>query len=373
MESVNSYKGRRLAKMNRKICAVQFQCAPYRDNTYEYFNSVSTDRIEMQVFGGETETHPEWNYKTDIQKNIHNVKSGKFDPSIKTFLQKERWDAICVAGYNAPTAKYAIIYGLIHSIPIIMQADTVKSGKLSWVKRILYKLFSSIWVPGNAAKSYFMNNGVSENKIFLGEYTYDYEAIKKYVDNVDKSTLRKQMNIGSEDFVFLFVGKLIIDRRIGNLVEAINMISTKKIKFVIIGDGDDINKLEYIKDKSCVIHIPSVPLSDLYDFYAVSDAYIHPGKEPFSCAVMQAIAAGLPVITTEEVGASKDFSLDFANNIIIPFDNVNELYNAINEVYSEREVMKMEAKKAQKYYCSERSIPFAASQLQEAINISCKK
>ena len=355
-----------------KIGAVQFQNAPYRDSTYDYYNSHFHDKIYVGIFKGVEDTHPEWNYKNNNLKSS-SISCFGFDKSIKKWLKENDFDAISVAGYSSLTSIYAIAYALFHRLPIILQADTVESRRWTRLKKFIYKLVSSIWLPGASSKRYFLSCGVSEEKLFSGSYTYDYSMIKDRIKLIDKKYYRKYYGIEKNEYVFLFVGKLIPSRKIDNLIEVINKIKFYDIKFIIIGDGDDEGKIDKITNKEKLVYIPSVTLQELYIYYAIADAYVHPGKEPYSCAVMQAVASGLPIVITDEVGAVNDFSDSLKNFIKVPYNNIDMLYEAILYIYNNREIYCSNAIVAQTFICEDRSIEFAANQLKEAIQYAINR
>ena len=349
--------------MRRKIlnvAVVQYINAPYKDETYVFLQDHYPVKLHIANFCIE-DNHPEWEYKN---------KDNNACSSLKDFLKNEKKpiDAIIISGYSEKISRNALIYSKIHAIPIIMMADSVESFHLNFLKKKIYKHIDAFWVPGERSKKYFLSKGVDNRKIFTGGYTYNYKDIRDHLKLMNRKEMREQFGFQESDFVFLFIGKLIPSRRVSDLVDAFVKIEEKNIKIIIIGDGEDKAYIETASNSDTrIISIAKVNLEHLNDYFVMADAYIHPGKEPYSCAVMQAAAAALPVIATEEVGAIDDFLINGENGIVIPLGNIVKIREAILSVYKNIIKYKENAVKTQKYVCENLSIEFAAKQLYKAI------
>ena len=153
----------------------------------------------------------------------------------------------------------------------------------------MYRRADAFWVPGSKSKAYFEQYVGNERPIYLGSYTDDcVNQMKKVNDSFKiRSSLRNELGISQNSFVFLFVGKLIESRNIGILLGAAERISNEnqKIEILVIGEGEENYKIEEYSNKySNVKWIPRVRRSELEKYYAIADAYVHPGEEPYSLA-----------------------------------------------------------------------------------------
>ena len=64
-----------------------------------------------------------------------------------------------------------------------------------------------------------------------------------------------------------------------------------------------------------------------------SDVFVLPSRhDGWGVVVNQALAAGLPIITTDAVGAGLDFVENGVNGICVPANNVNALFNAMETI-----------------------------------------
>lgn len=148
-----------------------------------------------------------------------------------------------------------------------------------------------------------------------------------------------------------------------NLLYAIETINA-----AYIGDGKEkhiVNNAAATDDR--ITAVSKVNLDHLYNYHAMADAYIHPGKEPYSCTVMQAAASAMSVVLTMEVGAIDDFLHDGENGIIVPLGNVERIHDALIKVYCKKEKFTKSAKDVQNYVCNNLAIEHAVDQLFKAI------
>lgn len=166
----------------------------------------------------------------------------------------------------------------------------------------------------------------------------------------------------------MFVGKLIPSRHIEVLVEAIRILESKgyDFKVIIIGSGPDKSIVdEAVKQSETIISVESVPYEKLHRYYGLSDAYIHPGKEPYSLATVEAVIAGIPVIATSGVGCTYDYLVDGKNGYY--FDgSAKDLANKMEQVL-EGKIDQTEVEKMQEFVLEERSIEWAARELRYAV------
>ena len=102
--------------------------------------------------------------------------------------------------------------------------------------------------------------------------------------------------------------------------------SKSEIFFIIIGTGLELNRIRYYASKHKLNNFrifEKIQFDLLTDFYSISNFYIHTGSEPYSTAVQFAAIAGLPIITSLNVGAAWDYIEDKKNGYLVT--NKNDL------------------------------------------------
>src|SRR5690606_11169751 len=119
----------------------------------------------------------------------------------------------------------------------------------------------------------------------------------------DKIDLRNQLGIPQENFVFIFVGRLVKDKGINELVEAFTKLLTthNNLSLLLVGplesDLDPLSSetLNAIENTSQIVSVGYQ--TDVRPYLAIANALALPSyREGFPNVVMQAGAMGLPSI-----------------------------------------------------------------------------
>lgn len=355
--------------------------APYKDGYFQYIQDVHDVDISLYLFKREASTHTEWEYE---HPSFNEKYLGKAIFTRHPFLtyRKGMLHAIRTENYDVCFSPYWYVYFLVRlfnkKASVIYTADTISDRQNSKLYKklisFMYKKFDAIFCPGEAAKRYYQSYGVDLNKVFLGFYTNDAEKILKKIETTDKNAVKKELNINPDDFVFLFIGKLIHNRKIDNLLKVFETIKEPRVKVIVIGDGPEQELVEkYLEKKQNVIYIPRVKLDDIEKYYAVADAYIHPGSEPYSLAVYEAAIAGIPIVCSCNVGAVYDCVQDGKNGYIVLEDDLGKLEESIMRIVEDPSYYRPYCYDIKNRIQSDRGIKWAGENLYSAIMYSRSK
>lgn len=131
--------------------------------------------------------------------------------------------------------------------------------------------------------------------------------VERFSPVEDKSAFKKKFGFRNEDLLILYVGRLYSRKGLPTLIEAIPKVAEKfnGVKFIISGKGlkDEENKLRRYAKKLGVeeklIFLGYFPDEALPDLYRAADIFVFPSiYENLPFAMLEAMASGLPVITT---------------------------------------------------------------------------
>ncbi|WP_413544840.1 glycosyltransferase family 4 protein [Bacteroides sp. CG01] len=154
------------------------------------------------------------------------------------------------------------------------------------------------------------------------------------------------LNIKKEGvFTFVFVGRIVGDKGINELVEAfIHLLKdSPNVRLILVGPYED--NLDPISTltKERINNTPQIeavgPIFDdtLLLYYAASDCFVFPSyREGFPNTVMEAGAMGLPSIVTD-INGSREIIENGKNGIIIPSKNSDALYEAMKNMLDDNE------------------------------------
>lgn len=153
---------------------------------------------------------------------------------------------------------------------------------------------------------------------------------------------------------FLFVGRLVKDKGVEELVEAFERLYNNKpnCRLWMVGyyEGvlDPISEETEDKIKRCeAIDYVGTKLGDeLIAYYAMADCFVFPSyREGMPNVVLEAGAMGLPSIVTD-INGSREIIIEGENGTIVPPRDVDSLYDAMEKMMTEDEWRNGMAKRA---------------------------
>jgi len=157
-----------------------------------------------------------------------------------------------------------------------------------------------------------------------------------------RDSLRQKHGISRSDLVLMFVGGDWERKGVPYIIEALSLVPRPDVKLLIVGSGDEklYGQLAELKQVRGIITFVSHS-SVLWEYYAASDVFVFPTiYEPFGLVIVEAMASGLPVITSRVAGAT-DVIIDRVNGLLLrePSD-VNDLAAKIELLLSNVELRK---------------------------------
>ena len=189
------------------------------------------------------------------------------------------------------------------------------------IKQAEYHIVAS----GFSEKALLFNN-VDKNNIIRVPYGVDNAFFKIGAGKPKSNQLR-----------VLFVGEINQRKGIYQILEAAKTINSPNIIFNLIGSGKEYKSHLYAEYEPYVNFMGRVSFEMLKEQYATNDIFIFPSMgEGFGLVLLEALAAGLPVIASENC-AGPDFIINGENGFIIEAGNTLQLQEKILWFYNNPE------------------------------------
>lgn len=174
------------------------------------------------------------------------------------------------------------------------------------------------------------------------------------VSNETKKRLREELGIKEDDLVFLFVGRVVKDKGINELVQAFENIQKEYPKSHLVLVGSFERHLDPLKTETenvinnhSNIHAVGYK-TNVIDYFAMSDVLTFPSyREGFPNVVMQAAAMQLNAIVSD-INGCNEIIQNGENGWIVPVQNVNELKKQMKWCLQNKEVSKQMGLKSRK-------------------------
>ncbi len=193
--------------------------------------------------------------------------------------------------------------------------------------------------------------GMPANKLLVIHNGIDYTAFSTIKGK--NGTLRREFNVREGSTVVVNVGRLTEEKGQRYLIEAFERLSKENPSsiLILVGDGPLRSSLETDVKARQLTHSVSFAgfRDDIPDILQLADIFVLPSVlEGFPFVVLEAMAAGRPVIATD-VGGNREAVLDGVTGTIIEPKNAEQLYTAISSlINSEVKRKNMGAKGAQR-------------------------
>lgn len=182
-----------------------------------------------------------------------------------------------------------------------------------------------------------------DNKI---QTLYNGIDTKIFSSKNGKQISRSKVGLSEEDFVIVFSGRVNKDKGVSELIDALLKLQDKpNIKLMIIGSpffANAANEDEFVRSlkekakliKDRIVFTGFVPYSQIPSYLNLANIAALPSmwEEPFGLTIVEAMAAGLPLITTRSGGIPE--ICEGAATILDRNNVVSHLTTAIIDLYN---------------------------------------
>jgi glycosyltransferase involved in cell wall biosynthesis len=329
--------------------------APYRDATFDSLYRRRQIDFSVSHYFSVDHGHTEWDWSTPNYPHLFS-RCGKRKVWLSRLIHldiiwrtaKQKYDILVVPGYSRLTSLFAILVARVRRKPVILVLDTIErhagSGLFESFKRFLKQrvrqMCQAYWVPGFASTRYLLGEGVDSGLIAHGAYCLDAANLGRIIGQLKESRigLRKDLRIDEGARVVLAVGKMTSFRRYDALISSWAKLKLMNpVTLLFVGGGPMFEQLILLVKSLCLSNVKFAgpcSVAELPKYYALSDAYVHPGVEPFSTALELAAIAGLPILANKHVGYVHELLERDAQPLLFDVESNDDLSNKLTILLS---------------------------------------
>jgi L-malate glycosyltransferase len=276
------------------------------------------------------------------KKNIHFWTMKEiFEWSYKAYfltskLIKKNNYSLCHCWFGWPCGFIAYLNKIPYIVALRGSDVPGYNPRLKNLDKIIFKPLSKlIWSNAKAV----ICNSKKLKELALETKKLKIDIIYNGVDTKEFKPKKKNNKI----LTLISTGRLIERKGYQYLIPALKSLN---VKLQLIGDGDYLFKLKKLDLGKNVEFIGSIKHSEIKRYLQNADIFVLPSlNEGMSNSILEAMACGLPIITTD-VGGSRE--LINGNGFIVKQKNSNELRDTINKYLKNPKLIKKHSEKSRK-------------------------
>lgn len=241
--------------------------------------------------------------------------------------RKRLYDYLIISGYASPAVILLITYCKLHKIPYCIESDGGFNKKdnilLHAMKVFLLRKALIHFTTCDEHRNYLQTLGVSKGNIVKYPFSslLEKDLLPEIISPEKKSLYRQQLHMKERNIV-ISVGQFIHRKGFDVLLRAADRMDSN-IGIYIIGGTPTDDYLAYKEEHKLeqVHFIRFMTKSELKKWYYAADAFVLPTREDiWGLVVNEAMAAGLPVVTTDRCIAGLELVDEGMNGHIVPVE-----------------------------------------------------
>ena len=249
-------------------------------------------------------------------------------------------------------AKIAGVPHRLHTVAglPLLEATGNRRKLLDFVEKVTYWCATRVYPNSKGLKNIIENNKLtSDAKLKVigngssnGIDTTHFSPAQ--VSAQKKDDLRSQLNYTAEHFIYLFIGRLVKDKGINELVSAFLNLQRQNphARLLLVGsleqDLDPLHAdiLDAINNNRFIDYVG--PQADVRPYFAIADVLAFPSyREGFPNVVMQAGAMGVNSIVSD-INGCNEIIREGINGFIIPVKNEQALFEKMEYLYNNPDI-----------------------------------
>ena len=227
----------------------------------------------------------------------------------------------------------------------MMEANGVKLIVLKFIEKLTYFLSTKVFCNSFGLQKYINNNLTSLPITVVGQGSIngvDTEYFKNKKNKEEELEVKNTYNISKDDFVITFIGRLVKDKGINELVESFIILLKKypNLKLLLVGVYED-NLYKIDKETEQLINESNAIITagfqkDTRKFLSITDLFTLPSyREGLSNALIEAGSFGVPLLATDIIGNNEVIENN-VTGLLVKMKDVSSLTNGIEKFITDK-------------------------------------
>lgn len=284
-----------------------------------------------------------------------------FSPRLWKHLLRVRYDLVIAFGWTMPNSVMALLIRRAQRLPVVLwdtsiphPAGAVKKLMMPGVRRY-FRGYDGYLASSSLCAEYMVSNGAARERVVLLPQAIDNEFFRTRAASAHdgRETLKRELGLADRN-VILYVGQFTERKGVLPLLDAFRTLAAKDARagLLLVGNGPLQDELIARRDAfglaDRVVISEFVQKPELPRYYAAADLFVLPSYyDTYGVVVNEAMACGLPVVTTDRVGAAHDLVQEGANGMIVPVGDAAALAAALERILTDEPLRKGMGKRSQ--------------------------
>jgi glycosyltransferase involved in cell wall biosynthesis len=331
---------------------------------------------------------PRYQRKTVFPERVfERIPASEIKRGINRILDEMRPDAMAIAGWGTADARACLAWCKKNQAQAIVMSETrAADGRRvwwkEWLKSRIVRRFDGGLCGGESHKRYLIELRIPAERIAMGYNVVDNEFFGKirnaeFGELIAEGSQQIPCSATAPEVPYFFASNRFVERKnLGRLIQAYAKYAESFQQggigsiwpLVLLGDGAlrgglealcgelglkttmgfspggtehtegknlKLNscKLQTSKECGLVVFPGFRQIGELPGFYAGSGAFVHPAlEEPWGLVINEAMASGLPVLSSRNVGAAEELVVEGKTGFLFDPKNVEEIAAALVKI-----------------------------------------
>lgn len=323
----------------------------------QYFEvtAISSEKERLEKYGRDNNVKTFW---VNLTRKITPIEDLKAVFKLYKYFKSE--SPLIVHTHTPKAGIVGMLAAKLAGVPIrlhtvaglpLLETTGVKRKVLNFVEKLTYSVATKVYPNSFELKKIILDQKFTiNNKLKILGKGSSNGVDTKYFDTAlysktQNEILREQLGISKIDHVFIFIGRIVSEKGINELITAFKKLfeDNPNVKLLLVGPFEkDLDPIDDYNFKIIKTHKGIISVGyqeDVRPYLSISDVLAFPSyREGFPNVVMQAGAMNLPSIVTNINGCNEIIKHN-ENGIIIPAKDSKSLFNAMNQLVNKSSVL----------------------------------